>query len=71
MPVAFGEKGKLFEEKGQTPLFVAKDGKLEGIISVADTIKETSKEAVALMKKAGLHMVMLTGDKKEIAHEVA
>lgn len=70
MPVAFGEKGKLFEEKGQTPLFVAKDGKLEGIISVADTIKETSKEAVALMKKAGLHVVMLTGDNKGAANAI-
>ena len=64
----FDDNARLCEEKGQTPLFVAIDGKLEGIISVADTIKETSKEAVALMKKAGLRVVMLTGDNKGAAN---
>ncbi|MEE0862380.1 MAG: heavy metal translocating P-type ATPase [Lachnospiraceae bacterium] len=66
--VTFEEKAVLYEANGQTPLFVAIDGKLEGIISVADTIKETSKEAVALMKKAGLRVVMLTGDNKGAAN---
>ena len=64
----FDDNARLCEENGQTPLFVAIDGKLEGIISVADTIKETSKEAVALMKKAGLRVVMLTGDNKGAAN---
>lgn len=64
----FEDNARFCEEKGQTPLFVAIDGKLEGIISVADTIKETSKEAVALMKKAGLRVVMLTGDNKGAAN---
>ena len=66
----FDDNARLCEEKGQTPLFVAIDGKLEGIISVADTIKETSREAVALMKNAGLHVVMLTGDNKGAANAI-
>ena len=66
----FDDNARLCEEKGQTPLFVAIDGKLEGIISVADTIKETSREAVAMMKKAGLHVVMLTGDNKGAANAI-
>lgn len=66
----FDDNARLCEEKGQTPLFVAIDGKLEGIICVADTIKETSREAVAMMKKAGLHVVMLTGDNKGAANAI-
>lgn len=66
----FDDNARLCEEKGQTPLFVAIDGKLEGIICVADTIKETSKEAVALMKNVGLHVVMLTGDNKGAANAI-
>ena len=66
----FDDNARLCEEKGQTPLFVAIDGKLEGIISVADTIKETSREAVALMKNADLHVVMLTGDNKGAANAI-
>ena len=66
----FDDNARLCEEKGQTPLFVAIDGKLEGIICVADTIKETSREAVALMKNAGLHVVMLTGDNKGAANAI-
>ena len=67
---SFEEKAKCYEEKGQTPLYVAVEGKLAGIISVADTIKETSKEAVTLMKKLGLHVVMLTGDNKGAANAI-
>ena len=66
----FEEKGKVYEEQGQTPLYVAIDGEVKGIISVADTIKDNSKEAIALMKKAGLHVVMLTGDNKGAANAV-
>ena len=66
----FEENVRLYEEKGQTPLFVAIDGRLEGIISVADTIKENSKDAVELMRNSGLHVVMLTGDNKGAANAI-
>ena len=70
MTETFEEGGKKYESQGQTPLYVAIDGKLKGIISVADTVKESSKDAVALMKKAGLHVVMLTGDNKGAANAI-
>lgn len=53
--------------KGQTPMFVAVDGKLEGIISVADTIKDTSVQAIDHMKSLGTEVIMLTGDNKKTA----
>ena len=58
------------ENDGQTPLFVAVSGVVEGIISVADTIKETSRQAVELLKKEGIHVVMLTGDNKGAANAI-
>ena len=66
----FEQKAAAYENEGQTPLFVAIDGILNGIISVADVIKETSKEAVSLMKKEGLRVVMLTGDNKGSANAI-
>lgn len=70
MTESFEINGKSYEEQGHTPLYVAIDGQLKGIISVADTIKESSKEAISLMKKAGLYVVMLTGDNKGAAGAV-
>jgi len=60
----YEEAAKAAAGKGQTPMFVVIDGKLEGIICVADTIKPTSKEAIAEMRKLGIRVVMLTGDNK-------
>ena len=50
--------------KGQTPMFVGLDGKVIGIISVADILKETSADAIAKMKKLGIEVYMLTGDNR-------
>ena len=63
----FDDEAKRLENEGQTPLFVALDDNVEGIISVADVIKPTSREAVAMLKKEGIHVVMLTGDNKGAA----
>ena len=49
---------------GQNPMFVAIDHKIEGIISVADTIKQSSITAIEHLKKRGLQVIMLTGDNK-------
>ncbi|MBE6682099.1 MAG: copper-translocating P-type ATPase [Ruminococcaceae bacterium] len=57
-------------DKGKTPLFFACDGKLCGIIAVADVIKDDSTEAVLQLKKMGIHVVMLTGDNKKTAEAV-
>lgn len=55
------------EEEGKTAMLVAIEKKLAGIIAVADTVKETSKEAIARLKEMGLEVVMLTGDNQRTA----
>ncbi|MBX3063314.1 MAG: heavy metal translocating P-type ATPase [Anaerolineae bacterium] len=56
---------------GKTPMYVALDGKLAGIIAVADTVKEDSKSAIAAMKRLGLEVVMITGDNERTAKAIA
>ena len=56
--------------KGQTPMSVIADGKVIGIISVADTIKETSREAIAKLHESGIKTVMLTGDNRAAAEYI-
>lgn len=51
-------------KKGRTPMFVVISGRLSGVICVADTLKESSKDAIAKMKQHGLRVVMLTGDNR-------
>jgi P-type Cu+ transporter len=60
-----------FAEGGKTPLWVAIDGKLAGIVAVADTIKPTSVQAVRQMHDEGLRVVMLTGDNEPTARAIA
>lgn len=56
--------------KGQTPMYVGKDGKVIGLVSVADTVKETSAEAIRKMKELGIEVYMLTGDNKLTAEYI-
>jgi Cu+-exporting ATPase len=58
-------------EQGKTPIFVAINGLLAGVIGVADTIKPTSKEAVRRLKQLGIDVVMITGDNKRTAEAIA
>lgn len=64
------EADKLRDD-GQTVMFVAIDGKLAGFIGVADPIKETTPEAIRVLQKLGLKVVMVTGDNKRTADAVA
>ena len=57
-------------DEGKTPMFVTADGKLEGLICVADTIKEGSAEAVEKMKSLGIQVYMLTGDNQKTAEYI-
>ena len=57
-------------EEGKTPLLFASDGKLYGIIAVADVIKEDSFEAIRRLKDLGMKVVMLTGDNERTAHAI-
>jgi Cu+-exporting ATPase len=56
---------------GQTPIYLAVDGKLAGIVAIADPVKKDSKEAVARLHALGLTVVMLTGDNAATARAVA
>lgn len=56
--------------QGKTPLFFAKDGRLLGIIAVADVIKEDSLSAIKEMQGMGLRVVMLTGDNERTAKAI-
>ena len=58
-------------KQGRTPLWVAIDGSLAGIIVVADTVKPTSVEAIQRLHREGLHVVMLTGDNERTARSIA
>jgi Cu+-exporting ATPase len=55
---------------GKTVLFAAVDGKVAGILAVADPIKDTSREAVELLKAEGVRLVMLSGDAQRTAEAV-
>ena len=56
---------------GRTPMYVAIDGVLEGVIAVADPIRATSRAAIARMHALGLEVVMLTGDNERTASAIA
>ncbi|MBY0028183.1 copper-translocating P-type ATPase [Priestia aryabhattai] len=59
------------EREGKTVMLVALDGKYAGMLAVADTIKETSKEAVSRLKEMGLEVMMITGDNRQTAQAIA
>lgn len=59
------------ENEGKTVMLVAIDGQLAGMIAVADTIKETSKQAIATLKQMGIDVYMVTGDNKRTAEAIA
>ncbi|WP_421103013.1 heavy metal translocating P-type ATPase [Sporosarcina psychrophila] len=60
-----------FESEGKTAMLIAVNHKLAGIVAVADTVKETSKEAIARMQALGLEVIMLTGDNQRTAEAIA
>ncbi|WP_367111690.1 copper-translocating P-type ATPase [uncultured Psychrobacter sp.] len=64
-------KADVRRKDGETVMFVAIDSKAAGIISVADPIKPSTKEAISLLHDAGLKVVMLTGDNEKTAQAVA
>lgn len=57
--------------EGKTPMLVAIDRQAAGIIAVADTIKETSNQAIHALHRLGLQVVMLTGDNRRTAEAIA
>jgi Cu+-exporting ATPase len=67
---AESEAAKL-SEGGKTPVYIAINGTLCGIIGVADPIKPTSKQAVAALKRMNIQVVLITGDNERTANAIA
>src|SRR5438128_2564380 len=59
------------EDAGKTAMILAVDGQVQGVIAVADTLKEHSVEAVRALKAMGIEVVMLTGDNRRTAEAIA
>ena len=70
IPADLAEKADALAEQGKTPLYFEEDGKLLGIIAVADVIKPDSAQAVKQLQKMGIEVVMLTGDNERTARAI-
>ncbi len=64
-------QAEALRNEGQTVMFVAADGKCAGLLGVADTVKDSAREAIGELQKKGLEIVMLTGDNRVTANAVA
>jgi len=65
------EESNRLAEEGKTPMYVAINNELKGIIAVADTVKESSKKAIDKLHSMGIKVAMLTGDNKRTADAIA
>ena len=70
VPAALSRKAEKLAEQGKTPLLFARNGKLIGIIAVADVIKEDSPQAIRELQNMGIRVVMLTGDNECTARAI-
>ena len=70
VPEKFVKQSEQLAEQGKTPMFFAEDGKLAGIIDVADTMKEDSRQAVGELQNMDIRVVMLTGDNERTARAI-
>ncbi len=65
------EKLSKFENEGKTAVIIAINSELSGTIAIADTLKETTKDAIKGLKQMGLKVVMITGDNERTANAIA
>ncbi len=68
---ALGHKSDELAKEGKTPMYIAIEGQLVGIIAVADTVKPSSKEAISILHEMGIKVAMITGDNKKTAAAIA
>ena len=71
VPEELIRQAEALAEQGKTPMFFAEDGKMLGVIAVADRIREDSREGIRQLKNQGLRVVMLTGDNERTAQAIA
>ena len=65
------EKANQLRQEGETVMYVIVENQLAGLISISDPIKDSTLPALRLLKNAGMHIVMVTGDNQITAHAVA
>jgi P-type Cu+ transporter len=65
------EKSNKLAEEGKTPMFLAVENKIQGIVAVADTVKENSKKAIKAIHSMGIKVAMITGDNEKTAKAIA
>jgi Cu+-exporting ATPase len=65
------EKAERLSREGKTPMYLSVDGRVSGVVAVADTVKQNSKNAIKALHKMGIEVVMLTGDNKNTAEAIA
>ena len=70
IPEALAREGERLAAEGKTPLYFEEEGRLLGLIAVADTIKEDSAEAIRQLRKLGLRVIMATGDNERTAEAI-
>lgn len=68
---SLGDESDRLAYEGKTPMYIAINNSLEGIIAVADTVKPSSKEAIENLHKMGIKVAMITGDNKKTADAIA
>ncbi|NFG63487.1 heavy metal translocating P-type ATPase [Clostridium sp. CMCC3677] len=65
------EQSERLSNEGKTPMYISINSELKGIIAVADTVKENSKEAIESLHSMGIKVAMITGDNKNTANAIA
>ncbi len=65
------QQAERLASEGKTPMYLAEAGQLLALIAVADTVKETSSQAIAKLRQQGVEIVMLTGDNEKTAQAIA
>ena len=70
VPASLAGQAQALAEQGKTPLFFGGEGRLLGLIAVADTIKEDSPDAIRQLQAMGIRVVMLTGDNQRTAEAI-
>lgn len=66
-----GDQAQKLKEQGKTVVYVYVEDKLAGLIAIADTVKETAREAVQQLQKLGINVFMITGDNGQTAIAIA
>jgi len=71
VPAELDERITALEQDGKTAVLVAAGGQMAGVIAIADTLKDTTRDAITEFKKMGVRIVMITGDNKRTADAIA